>query len=41
MRVPGLVSQSVLLWDAVGLEMVTGLKGHVRLTLLRHANSAG
>jgi len=38
---PGLVSQSVLLWDVVGLEMVTGLKGHVELRLLRHTNSAG
>ncbi len=38
---PGVVSQSVLLWDAAGLEMVTGLKGQVRLRLLRHTSSAG
>ena len=38
---PGLVSQSVVLWDLVGLEMVIGLKGHVELKLLRHTDSAG
>ncbi|MCK4511622.1 hypothetical protein KAW64_07785 [bacterium] len=35
---PGAVSQSVLLWDVIELEMVTGLKGHMRLSLLRHTN---
>ncbi len=30
---PGLVSQSVVLWDAVGLEMVLGPKRHLSLSL--------
>ena len=30
---PGLVSQSVVFWDTVGLEMARGSKGHVRITL--------
>ena len=31
---PGLVSQSVLLWDGVRLEMKRALKGHVKTNLL-------
>jgi len=30
---PGLVSQSVILWDMVGLEMVLGPKRHLSLSL--------
>jgi len=30
---PGLVTQSVLLWDVVGLEMVQGPKRHLSLSL--------
>jgi len=31
---PGLVSQSVLLWDGVRLEMKRIVKGHTRISLL-------
>jgi hypothetical protein len=31
---PGLVSQSVLLWDGVRLEMKRIAKGHTRISLL-------
>jgi len=30
---PGLLSQSVVLWDVVGLEMVLGPKRHLSLSL--------
>jgi hypothetical protein len=33
---PGLVSQSVVVWDSVGLETVAEQKGHTGLRLLSH-----
>ena len=34
---PGLVSQSVVLWDQIGLEAVRGSKGHTSFRLLGQA----
>ncbi len=31
---PGVVSQSVILWDSVSLEIVAGVKGHTGFRLL-------